>query len=148
MSNDFNNRGQIPQKYTGLGEDISPELCWAGVPDGTKSFVVILDDPDAPVGNWVHWVIYNISSSSRILKRGIVKNGTLSDGTCQGRNSFGKIGYNGPYPPHGPAHRYVFTLYALDSVPNIKEGADKVKILNTIKSHILAQTELMGWYKQ
>ncbi|MFH1394602.1 MAG: YbhB/YbcL family Raf kinase inhibitor-like protein [Candidatus Omnitrophota bacterium] len=148
MSNDFKNNGEVPLKYTGFGEDISPELCWADVPDGTQSFVIILDDPDAPVGNWVHWVIYNIPSASRILKRGIAKNGTLSDGTCQGVNSFGQIGYNGPYPPQGPAHRYIFTLYALDVLPNMKEAADKAKVLKNITPHILAQAKLMGWCKQ
>jgi Raf kinase inhibitor-like YbhB/YbcL family protein len=138
----------IPVKYTCQGEDVSPPLHWEGAPAKTKSFVVICDDPDAPGRTWVHWVIYNLPPDAVSLPENTAKTATLPNGPAQGRNSFGNIGYGGPCPPGGKAHRYFFKVYALDVVLALKESPDNEKLLGAMKGHILAQGQLMGTYQR
>ncbi|MFQ5928048.1 MAG: YbhB/YbcL family Raf kinase inhibitor-like protein [Terriglobia bacterium] len=144
----FQPKGEIPRKYTCDGPDVSPPLTWTEPPQGTQSFSLIVDDPDAPVGTWVHWVLYDLPASLRELAEGIPKDGELPNGAKQGRNDFQKIGYGGPCPPPGSAHRYFFKLYALDAKTNLKPGATKGELLRTMEGHILAQAELVGRYKR
>ena len=138
--------GTIPKKFTCDGPDVSPALVWADPPAATKSLALIMDDPDAPVGTWVHWVLYDLPSSVRDLPEAVPKQEELPSGARQGRNDFRKIGYGGPCPPAGPAHRYFFKLYALEAKVNLKPGATKADLEKAMKGHILAQTELMGRY--
>jgi Raf kinase inhibitor-like YbhB/YbcL family protein len=142
----FSPGGTIPKKFTCDGPDDSPQLTWTDPPAKTQSFALIMDDPDAPVGTWVHWVIYDLPASARELAEGITKKEQLPSGTRQGRNDFGKIGYGGPCPPPGKPHRYVFKLYALDVKLGLKAGAKKSDVERAMQAHILAQTELMGRY--
>ena len=142
----FSSGGTIPKKYTCDGPDVSPPLGWKDAPAGAQTFALIADDPDAPAGTWVHWVIYNIPSSAKELKEGVQKIEQLPDGSLQGRNDFRKIGYGGPCPPPGKPHRYFFKLYALGTKLNLKPGATKAEVENAIKGHTLAQAELMGKY--
>lgn len=147
-SSAYSEGGNIPARYTGAGEDISPPLSWSDVPEGTESFVVIMDDPDAPMGTWVHWVIYDIPKSVTALDEGVPAKDVLPDGAKQGVNDFRRIGYGGPYPPPGPAHRYVTTLYALDGVPNLGPGLDKASVLEAIEGHVLGTARLTGTYRR
>jgi Raf kinase inhibitor-like YbhB/YbcL family protein len=135
---------EIPNQYTCKGEDISPALRWSGAPAKTASYAIIMDDPDAPAGVWVHWVLWNVAPSTTSLPEGVPKNGQLDDGSQHGRNSFGKIGYNGPCPPPGQTHRYFFRLYALDTKLNLSADADRSQLDAAMKGHVLAQTEYMG----
>jgi Raf kinase inhibitor-like YbhB/YbcL family protein len=146
----FSNGSMIPEKYSCDGEDISPVVEWKNVPEGTQSLALIMDDPDAPAGIWVHWVIYDIPPSNNRLpenvsKKDIKLSGTLS-GALQGTNSWGNTGYGGPCPPRG-VHRFFFKLYALDTLLK-QENLNKKKLLDAMKNHILAQTELMGKYQR
>lgn len=136
----------IPKKFTCDGPDVSPKLTWNEPPANTKSLALIMDDPDAPVGTWVHWVIYDLPGDTRELAEGIAKQEQLSSGARQGRNDFGKIGYGGPCPPPGKPHRYFFKLYALDAKLDLKAGASKANVESAMKGHILAQGELIGKY--
>ncbi len=138
----------IPKKFTCDGPDVSPALAWTDAPAGTHSFALIMDDPDAPVGTWVHWVLYDLPANTRDLPEGVPKQEEVPNGTRQGRNDFRKIGYGGPCPPPGPAHRYFFKLYALDSKTSLKPGATKADLEKAMKGHILAQAELMGRYQR
>ncbi len=147
-SSAFQKGGDIPRKHTCDGADVSPPLRWENPPSGTKSFALIADDPDAPVGTWVHWVLYDLPPDVKELPEGLPASETLSKGGKQGRNDFKKIGYGGPCPPPGPAHRYFFKLYAVDTQTTLKPGATKQKLLNAIKGHILAEAELIGRYKR
>ena len=144
----FEHGGNIPKKYTCDGADISPPLSWTSPPEATKSLALICDDPDAPVSTWVHWVAFNIPADKRMLHKDVPKNNELPDGTLQGKNSWGKIGYNGPMPPPGKPHRYFFKIYALDAVLDISSGATKQELLNAMEGHILAEAQLMGLYKR
>jgi len=144
----FRNGEVIPKKYTGDGADVSPPLKWTEPPEGTKSFALICDDPDAPMGTWVHWVIYNLPAGVRELPEGVPAQKDLPNGARQGVNDFRKIGYNGPAPPRGSAHRYFFKLYALSSVPNLPAGASKKDLLKAMEGQILGQSQLMGKYKR
>jgi hypothetical protein len=137
----------IPRKYTCDGSDISPPLEWSDAPEDTRSFALIVDDPDAPGGTWVHWVLYNIPGNASSLAENSAPDPRLADGSMNGRNSWGKLGYGGPCPPSG-THRYFFRLYALDTVLNLSSGASKEQLLSAMKGHILAQAELMGKYKR
>jgi len=140
----FENEGDIPNKYTCQGEDISPELMISDVPSNVKSFVLIMDDPDAikPVGRvWDHWVVFNIPADVKEIKEGKEPNG------IKGMTSFGKLGYGGPCPPD-TKHRYYFRVYALDVMLELNEGATKDKVLDAIEGHVLAQAELMGRYEK
>jgi len=147
-SSAFENGGFIPSKYTCEDEDISPPLSWSDVPKGTKSFALICDDPDAPFGVWVHWVIFNIPADKRKLEENILKKGLLPERIIQGLNDFGKVGWGGPCPPPGKPHRYIFKLYALDTILSIEEGATKEELIEAMKSHILTETKLIGIYQR
>lgn len=136
----------IPVKYTCEGDDISPPLSWSGVPAGTQSLALIADDPDAPAGTWVHWIIYNMPPQMTFLPEAVPADSTLPSGAVQGVNDFGNIGYGGPCPPRGKPHRYYFKLYALDSVLPLGPGATKAKLLQAMKNHILAEGQIMGTF--
>ncbi|MBI4757914.1 MAG: YbhB/YbcL family Raf kinase inhibitor-like protein [Chloroflexi bacterium] len=135
----------IPRKYTCDGENISPPLQWGDPPQPTRSFALIADDPDAPAGTWVHWVLYNLPAGARALPEAVRSDATLPDGSRHGQNSWRRLGYGGPCPPSG-THRYFFKLYALDTVLDLAAGASKEQLLQAMKGHILAQTEVMGLY--
>ncbi len=141
----FSHGAMIPKRYTCDGEDISPPLSWSEPPEKTQSFALIMDDPDAPMGTWVHWVIYNIPATARSLPEGVPADGDLPDGSRHGRNSWRRLGYGGPCPPSG-THRYFFKLYALDTVLPLAAGATKEELLKAMEGHIVAQAELMGRY--
>ncbi|HWP90916.1 MAG TPA: YbhB/YbcL family Raf kinase inhibitor-like protein [Thermodesulfobacteriota bacterium] len=143
----FKEGGMIPKRYTCDGPNISPPLSWDSVPVGTKSLALICDDPDAPRGTWVHWVIFNLRANTKELTENIPPQQTLPNGAQQGRNDFGKIGYGGPCPPGG-THRYYFKLYALDNEINLEAGATKAELLKAMEGHILAKGQLMGRYKR
>jgi len=143
----FEEGGSIPRKYTCDGTDISPPLSWAPPPEGTKSLVLICDDPDAPMGTWVHWVLYGLSPDTLELPEDIPDNKEILGGARQGTNDFRRIGYGGPCPPGG-THRYYFKLYAIDSEPGLSSGATKKEVLKSIEGHILAEGQLMGRYSR
>ncbi len=136
----------IAKKFTCDGPDVSPALSWKDTPAAAQSFAIIMDDPDAPVGTWVHWVLYNLPANTKELPEGVEKKEQLATGALQGRNDFRRIGYGGPCPPPGKPHRYYFKLYALDSKLDLKSGATKAEVERAMKGHILAQAELMGRY--
>ena len=136
----------IPAVYTCVGRGISPELSWSGAPAGAQTFALIMDDPDAPGGTFVHWVIYNIPASSAGLAENAGAEARPADGSLQGKNGAGQAGYIGPCPPSG-THRYYFKLYALDAKLG-QERMDKTALLNAMQGHILAQGELMGTFKK
>jgi Raf kinase inhibitor-like YbhB/YbcL family protein len=144
----FQSGGTIPKKFTCAGTDVSPELAWTDPPVGTKTFAVIVDDPDAPAGTWVHWVLYDLPAGTRGLTEDMPRDRQLPDGARQGQNDFRKIGYNGPCPPKGAPHRYFFKLYALSSKTNLKPGASKRELERAMKGHILAQAEMIGRFQQ
>jgi len=144
----FKQNGPIPKEYTCDGSDISVPLKWQDPPAGTKSFALIADDPDAPRGTWVHWVLYDLPADLHELSAGIGHEESLRNGAKQGKNDFGKIGYGGPCPPAGPAHHYHFKLYALDQTTGLKAKATKQQLLDAIKGHALAETKLIGTYKR
>lgn len=130
---------RIPVRYTCDGEDLSPPLVWDAPPPGTQALVLIADDPDAPRGTWVHWVLYDIPPTATQLAEGA----SLGQ---PGRNSWGRTGFVGPCPPPGKPHRYFFRLYALDTLLNLPPGADKAQVERAMQGHILAQGEWMGTY--
>jgi len=146
-SSAFQNMQAIPSVYTCDGKNISPPLSWSGIPEMAKSLVLIADDPDAPAGTWVHWVVYDIPPAVTSLKEGAPKTDTLPEGGKQGINDSRKIGYDGPCPPGG-THRYFFKMYALDAVLNLPSGKNKKEIEKAMKGHILAQGELVGTYSR
>jgi Raf kinase inhibitor-like YbhB/YbcL family protein len=137
----------IPKQYTGDGQNISPPLAWTAAPEHTKSFALICDDPDAPAGTWVHWVIFNLPGEMRELPENIPSRKSLANGAKQGLNDFHQIGYGGPYPPHGE-HRYFFKLYALDAKLDLDAGLKKANLLKAIEGHILAESKLLGKYRR
>lgn len=144
----FNHKEFIPVKFTCDGPNVSPELLWSGAPAGTKSFALICDDPDAPVGTWVHWVIYNIPSDVNRLEEGIPREEKLENGITQGKNDFGYIGYGGPCPPKGNPHRYFFKLYALNMATQFEPGLTKDELLKKIEGHVIQKTEFYGKYQR
>lgn len=137
--------GAILRKHSCDGEDISPPLAWSDPPAGTQSIVLICDDPDAPIGTWVHWVLYNVPAEARALPEAVAADAELPDGSRNGKNGWGRLGYGGPCPPSG-THRYFFKLYALDTMLDLAAGASKKQVLQAMEGHILAQAELMGTY--
>ncbi len=137
----------IPSRHTCDGQDASPPLSWSEPPAGTKSFALVSDDPDAPGGVWVHWVVWNIPASARALAESLSKKESLPDGTKQGTTDFGRIGYGGPCPPSG-THRYYFRLHALDTTLVLPASTTKEDLERAMRGHILAQAELMGTYKR
>lgn len=138
----------IPRAHTCNGPDRSPALTWTHVPLGTRAFALLCDDPDAPMGTWDHWVIYNIPGSAKGLIEGLVASEHLPDGTLQGVNSWGRTGYGGPCPPPGKAHRYFFRLYALDAPLPLGAGATKAQVLAAAEGRTLAAAETMGTYER
>lgn len=136
---------QIPTKYTCDGVDISPPLEWTAGPEGTKSYAVIADDPDAPMGTWVHWVMYSIPTSVTSLQENVPARERLDNGAKQGLTDFKRIGYGGPCPPSGQ-HRYYFKIYALDTDLELDPGLTKEQLLQKMEGHVLAEGELMGTY--
>ena len=147
-SSAFQSGAEIPRKYTCDANDVSPSLSWDKMPAGTKAFALIADDPDAPVGIWVHWVIFDLPGDTKELVEGIPTSETLAKGAKQGVNDFRKVGYGGPCPPPGVPHRYFFKLYALDAPTNLKRRATKQQLLDAMKGHVLGEAELMGRYKR
>lgn len=143
----FKSGEAIPSNFSCDGRDVSPALTWSNPPAGTQSFALIMDDPDAPIGTWVHWVIFNIPASTRDLKEGTSTEPQLSDGSIQGKTSAGSSGYHGPCPPSG-THRYFFKLYALDTMLDLSSKADKKDVLAAMEGHILATVELMGTFSR
>jgi hypothetical protein len=146
-SSGFSEGGMIPKKHTCDAEDISPNLKWSGVPPGAKSLALICDDPDAPVGTWVHWVLFNIPPEIAELPAGIPPEAVLTFGARHGKNDFRKLGYGGPCPPGG-THRYFFKLYALDTLLTLGSGSTKAQLVSAMENHILAEGQLMGKYKR
>ncbi len=138
----------IPQRHTCDGDDVSPPLAWTAAPAGTRSFALICDDPDAPIGNWVHWVIWSIPAASTELPEMVAPTDMLPGGARQGLNDFRRVGYGGPCPPPGRPHRYFFKLYALDAELNLAPRATKRDLLRAMGSHVLAEAELMGTYQR
>ena len=137
----------IPAKYSCKGENVSPPLAWDEPPAGTKSLALIVDDPDAPMGTWVHWVLFNVPTEARGLPEGMQTKPTLADGSVQGVTSSRSTGYHGPCPPSG-THRYFFKLYALDTTLSLSSNADKKAVLAAMEGHILAQAGLMGTFSK
>ncbi len=143
----FRDGAAIPVKHTCDGVDTSPQLAWSGGPAGTRSFALIADDPDAPAGSWVHWVVYNLPAAVAELPENVAKVEALDlGGARQGRNDFRRPGYGGPCPPPGPAHRYFFTLYALDVPLTLKAGAQSKDVKTAMEGHVLGSAQLMGTY--
>ncbi len=146
QSSAFNEGDTIPTKHTCEGEDVSPQLSWSAPPEGTRSLALICDDPDAPVGTWVHWVLFGLAADTTELPEDVPDGEEVLAGAKHGRNDFGALGYGGPCPPPGPAHRYFFKLYALDFKPALGAGASKAELMSEIAGHILAEGRLMGRY--
>ncbi len=137
----------IPAHYTFDGSDVSPDLSWSGVPETAKSLALICDDPDAPMGTWVHWVLFNIPVDAGGLPAEVSSNATLENGARHGKNDFRRLGYGGPCPPGG-THRYFFKLYALDTELNLDSGITKAQLVEAMQGHILAEAQLMGRYRR
>jgi Raf kinase inhibitor-like YbhB/YbcL family protein len=144
----FQARMPIPKQHTGDGADQSPPLRWSEPPSGTKSLALICDDPDAPGGTWVHWVLFNLPARDRELAEGVPTTEVLGNGAKQGKNDFDKIGYGGPAPPQGKLHRYFFKLYALDRALDLPPGATKAQLVDAMKGHILGEGQLVGTYRR
>lgn len=140
-SSAFAEGGKIPARYTCEGQDVSPPLAWAEVPAGARSLALLVDDPDAPAGDWVHWVLYDLPPSLA----GLPEAAELPNGAKEGRTDFEKPGYGGPCPPRG-THRYVFSLYALDGPLGLGAGAGKAELLRAMEGHVLATARLTGRY--
>jgi len=136
----------IPEKHSCDGEDVSPALAWEGVPEDAKSLALVVDDPDAPLGTWDHWIVFNIPPGVKGLKEGAGK-GHLPSQALHGRNSWKRNDWGGPCPPQG-RHRYYFKLFALDAMLELSPGASKAELLEAMDSHILARAELMGTYER
>jgi len=137
----------IPKQYTCDGNDISPPLTWSGAPQETKSIALICDDPDAPMGTWVHWVLFNLPPASNALPAEVSSAKVLDNGAKHGKNDFRRFGYGGPCPPGG-THRYYFKVYALDSMLDLDVGIMKADLVKAMQGHILAEGQLMGRYKR
>jgi Raf kinase inhibitor-like YbhB/YbcL family protein len=142
----FDEGAAIPGRYTCDGDGLSPPISWSGAPEGVESLALIVDDPDAPVGVWVHWTVYDIPASRYGLPEGVAKDQILDGIGMQGVSGFGEIGYGGPCPPPGDPHRYFFKLYALDTRLDLKPGASKADVEKAMQGHILAEGQLMGIY--
>ena len=144
----FTDGAAIPAKHTCDARNVSPPLKWSGLPVGAKSLALIMDDPDAPVGTWVHWVLYDLPATTSELAEDAPKSQYLAGGAKQGLNDFRHLGYGGPCPPRGNPHRYFFKLYALDVVLDLKPGLTKKELEQAMEKHILAQAQLMGTYQR
>lgn len=146
-SDTFGQNQPIPKRYTKEGENLSPALSWQDEPAQTASFAVLMEDPDAPRGVFTHWVCFNISAQTHGLPPGVPQRGRLGDGTIQGKNDFGDLGYDGAQPPPGPPHHYHISVYALDTKLPLREGASKQEVLRAMQGHVLEQAELIGLYQ-
>jgi len=144
----FKEGADIPARFTCEGENVSPQLAWTAPPGNARSFVLIVEDPDAPAGIWTHWVVYNLPAQTRAMEENTPKQAELPGGGVQGRNSFGRVGYGGPCPPAGRAHRYFFRLYALDTLLKLAPGATRLDVLAAMKGHIVGEAHLMGRFKR
>jgi Raf kinase inhibitor-like YbhB/YbcL family protein len=144
----FAEGGAIPAKHTCDARNVSPPLKWSGVPAGTKSLALIVDDPDAPGGTWVHWVLYDLPPTTTELPEDLPKSQYVPGGARQGLNDFRRLGYGGPSPPPGKAHRYFFKFYALDALLDLKPGLTKKDLEKAMEKHVLAQGQLMGTYQR
>jgi Raf kinase inhibitor-like YbhB/YbcL family protein len=142
----FREGDTIPKRYVKDDSNVSPPLKWDNAPDGTRSFALICDDPDAPRGTWVHWVLFNLPADARSLDEGAPRSENLPSGARQGKNDFKEIGYGGPQPPPGGPHRYFFKLYALDTPLDLPAGATKQQVEAKIKGHVIGEGQLMGKY--
>ncbi|MDM7915415.1 MAG: YbhB/YbcL family Raf kinase inhibitor-like protein [Candidatus Eisenbacteria bacterium] len=142
----FRSGEEIPRKYTCDGADLSPPLEWKKPPSGAKSVVLIVDDPDAPAGTWTHWLVWGLRPDTTSLPEGVTNDRILSTDARQGKNDFGRIGYGGPCPPRGPAHRYYFRIYAIDTVLSPGSDPKRTDVLKAIDTHVLAKGELLGRY--
>lgn len=149
-SQSFSNGSRIPVQYTCEGNEISPELNWNNPPEGTKSFALIADDPDAPAKTWVHWVVYNIPADSTGLPEDFPHDKSLPDGIIQGINDSGETGYGSPCPPPGKEHHYYFKLYALDTMleSQLDGQTTKEQLLRAMKGHVLEEAQIVGTYKR
>ncbi len=147
-SSAFAEGSAIPAKYTCDGEDVSPPLRWSNTPPEARSIALIADDPDAPVGTWVHWVLYNLPSNVTELEAGVPATESLPNGAGQGLNDFKRIGYGGPCPPRGSPHRYFFKIYALNAELRLKSRVTKKDLTQMMEGHILAEGQLMGTYQR
>jgi Raf kinase inhibitor-like YbhB/YbcL family protein len=143
----FSEGEMIPTRHSCDGPDVSPDLAWSGVPENAQSLALICDDPDAPMGTWVHWVLFNIPGGANGLPGEISPDAILENGARHGKNDFGRLGYGGPCPPGG-THRYFFKLYALDTKLDLESGITKAQLLEAMENHILAEARLMGKYSR
>ena len=146
LSSDSLKDGMLPKEFTCDGDDKSPALAWTHPPEGAKSLALTLIDPDAPGGTFTHWVLFNLPANINGLPEGVPKQGQLAHGGRQGKSDFGKVGYGGPCPPAGAAHRYVFTLYALDTELDVPAGAPRDHVEAAMTGHVVAKSELVGRY--
>lgn len=145
-SPDFANGATIPRQFTCDGADRSPTLQWSDLPGGTRSLALIVEDPDAPRGTFVHWVLYNLPAEPPEITAGTPRQTELPNGARQGRNDFRRVGYGGPCPPQGSTHRYFFRLYALDAPVGLTPGATASELRSAMQGHVIGQAELMGTY--
>ncbi len=146
-SSAFTEGGRIPAQYTCSGDGISPPLAWSGAPAGTKSFALIVEDPDAPMGTWIHWVVFNIPATAHELPQAVPSAARLADGSVQGVGSGAAHQFQGPCPPSG-THRYYFRIYALDTTLSLPPTARKPALIDAMKGHILAEGALMGRFSR
>lgn len=147
-SSAFRDGEKIPVKYTADGDDVSPPLTWSGAPGTTSEFALICEDPDAPSGTFTHWVIFGIPGNATGLPEDVKKVLKPDDNIVQGKNSFGKIGYNGPSPPRGKPHHYKFHIYALDMRPDLSPGITNDDLCTAMTKHVLAEGEITGIYQR
>ena len=142
----FPDAGEIPAKYSCDEDDISPSLSWEVAPDGTETFVVIMDDPAAPGGTWDHWIVFDIPADAAGLDEGQPDAAQLPSGGSHGKNTWGRAAYGGPCPPPGPEHTYRIFLYAVDTTLGLQAGATKGRVLAAIEGHVLAESMITGTY--
>ena len=147
-SSAFTEGAAIPAKHTCDAKNVSPALKWTGVPAGARSLALIADDPDAPSGTWVHWILYDLAPTVSELPEDVPKSKSIAGGAKQGLNDFQQLGYGGPCPPRGKPHRYFFKLYALDAQLDLKPGLTKKEVERGMEKHIVAQAQLMGTYQR
>jgi Raf kinase inhibitor-like YbhB/YbcL family protein len=147
-STEFNDGAPIPPRFTCSGSDQSPPLSWNGAPGGTRSYVLLVEDPDAPSGTFVHWVVFNIPATENGMPEGTPTNPRLTNGAIQGTNGFNVNGYKGPCPPPGGPHHYHFKLYALDAMLDLTAAADERMVQSNMSPHVKATAELVGTFSR